>query len=60
MPVTVLLNPFCFVRIPAISAPGFFLLLLQSRMLLAISGGLTLAAGGAALDAPQPCLPATA
>jgi hypothetical protein len=60
MPVTVLLNPFCFCPHPRHLSAGIFLLLLQSRMLLAISGGLTLAAGGAALDAAQLCLPATA
>jgi hypothetical protein len=37
------------IRITAFSALGFFLLLLQTLVVLAISGGLVLAAGGAAL-----------
>ena len=36
-------------RITAFSALGFFLLLLQTLVVLAVSGGLVLAAGGAAL-----------
>ena len=41
------------VRITAFSALGFFLLMLQTLVFLAVSGGLVLAAGGAALVATQ-------
>jgi hypothetical protein len=41
------------VRITAFSALGFFLLMLQTLVFLAVSGGLVLAAGGAALYAAQ-------
>ena len=41
------------VQIAAGSALGIFLLLLQTLVLLAISGGLVLAVGGAAIDALQ-------
>jgi hypothetical protein len=41
------------IRITAFSALGFFLLLLQTLVLLAISGGLVLAAGGAAIYSTQ-------
>jgi hypothetical protein len=41
------------VRITAFSALGFFLLLLQTLVFLAVSGGLVLAAGGAALSTAQ-------
>ena len=41
------------VQISAGSALGIFLLLLQTLVFLAISGGLVLAAGGAALVATQ-------
>ena len=41
------------VQIAAGSAIGIFLLLLQTLVFLAISGGLVLAAGGAALYATQ-------
>jgi hypothetical protein len=41
------------VRITAFSALGFFLLLLQTLVFLAVSGGLVLAAGGAALYTAQ-------
>ncbi len=41
------------VQIVAGSALGIFLLLLQTLVFLAISGGLVLAAGGAALYATQ-------
>jgi len=41
------------IRITAFSALGFFLLLLQTLVFLAISGGLVLAAGGAALYTAQ-------
>jgi len=39
------------VRITAFSALGFFLLLLQTLVFLAVSGGIVLAAGAAALYA---------
>ena len=42
------------VRIAAFSALGFFLLMLQTLVFLAVSGGIVLAAGGAALYASQP------
>ena len=42
------------VQIVAGSALGIFLLLLQTLLFLAISGGLVLAAGGAAVYATQP------
>jgi hypothetical protein len=48
------------VRITAFSALGFFLLMLQTLVFLAISGGLVLAAGGAALVATQQRRPASA
>ncbi|MEB3323992.1 MAG: hypothetical protein VKM17_01485 [Cyanobacteriota bacterium] len=41
------------VRITAFSALGFFLLLLQTLVFLAVSGGLVLAAGGAAFVTAQ-------
>jgi hypothetical protein len=41
------------IRITAFSALGIVLLLLQTLMVLAVSGGLALAAGGAALFAMQ-------
>ena len=41
------------VRITAFSALGLFLLLLQTLVFLAVSGGLVLAAGGAALYTAQ-------
>lgn len=41
------------VRIGAFSALGFFLLMLQTLVFLAVSGGLVLAAGAAALHAAQ-------
>ena len=41
------------VRLTALSALGFFLLLLQSLVFLTVSGGLVLAAGGVALVATQ-------
>lgn len=41
------------VRITAFSALGFFLLMLQTLVFLAVSGSLVLAAGGAALYATQ-------
>ncbi len=41
------------IRIAAFSALGFLLLLLQTLVFLAVSGGLVLAAGGAALVALQ-------
>ena len=41
------------VRITAFSALGFFLRLLQTLVFLAVSGGLVLAAGGAALYTAQ-------
>ncbi len=37
------------IRITAFSALGFFLLMLQTLLFLVISGGLVLAAGGAAI-----------
>ena len=40
-------------RITAFSALGFFLLMLQTLVFLAVSGGIVLAAGGAALYAAQ-------
>ena len=48
------------VQIAAGSALGIFLLLLQTLVFLAISGGLVLAAGGAAAYATQRRRPATA
>ena len=41
------------VRITAFSALGFVLLMLQTLVFLAVSGGVVLAAGGAALYAAQ-------
>jgi hypothetical protein len=41
------------IRITAFSALGFFLLLLQTLVFLAISGGLVLAAGGAGIYSMQ-------
>ena len=41
------------VRIAAFSALGFLLLILQTLLFLALSGGLALVAGGAALYARQ-------
>lgn len=41
------------VRIAAFSALGFLLLILQTLLFLALSGGLVLVAGGAALYAGQ-------
>ena len=46
------------IRITAFSALGFFLLILQTLVFLAISGGLVLAAGGAAIDSTQKQRPA--
>jgi len=46
------------IRIAAFSALGFFLLLLQTLVFLAISGGLVLAAGGAAVYSTQKRRPA--
>jgi hypothetical protein len=46
------------VQIKAASALGIFLLLLQTLVFLAISGGLVLAAGGAALFMAQQRRPA--
>jgi len=40
-------------RITAFSALGIFLLMLQTLVFLAVSGGIVLAAGGAALYAAQ-------
>ena len=48
------------IQIVAGSAMGIFLLLLQTLVVLAISGGLVLAAGGAALFATQRRRTATA
>jgi hypothetical protein len=48
------------VQIVAGSAIGIFLLLLQTLLFLAISGGLVLAAGGAALYATQQRRPVAA
>ena len=48
------------IRITAFSALGTFLLLLQTLVFLAISGGLVVAAGGAALYAMQQRRPAAA
>ena len=47
-----LLNPFCPFS-AAFSALGFFLLLVQTLVFLALSAGLGLAAGGAALYGSQ-------
>jgi hypothetical protein len=41
------------VRITAFSALGFFLLMIQTLVFVAVSGGLVLAAGGAALYGSQ-------
>ncbi len=48
------------IRITAFSALGLFLLLLQTLVFLALSGGLVVAAGGAALDVMQQRRPAAA
>lgn len=48
------------IRITAFSALGVFLLLLQTLVFLAISGGLVVATGGAALLAMQQRRPAAA
>ena len=48
------------IRITAFSALGFFLLILQTLVFLAISGGLVLAAGGAAIYSTQKQRPAVA
>jgi hypothetical protein len=48
------------IRITAFSALGSFLLLIQTLVFLTISGGLVLAAGGAALYAMQQRRPAAA
>ena len=48
------------VRITAFSALGIFLLMLQTLVFLAVSGGIVLAAGGAALYAAQKRKGATA
>jgi hypothetical protein len=48
------------IRITAFSALGFLLLLLQTLVFLALSAGLGLAAGGAALYVSQQRRPATA
>lgn len=47
------------IRITAFSALGVFLLMLQTLVFVALSGGLVLAAGGAALHAMQQRKPAT-
>ena len=47
-------------RITGFSALGFFLLMLQTLVFLAVGGGLVLAAGGAALYATQQRRPQTA
>ena len=46
------------IRITAFSALGFVLLILQTLVFLAISGGLVLAAGGAAIYSTQKQRPA--
>jgi hypothetical protein len=46
------------IRITAFSALGFFLLMLQTLVFLAISGGLVLAASGAAIYSTQKRRPA--
>ena len=51
--LTLLIKARVQVQILAGSALGIFLLLLQTLVFLAISGGLVLAAGGAALYATQ-------
>ena len=48
------------IRITAFSALGFFRLMLQTLVFLAISGGLVLAAGGAAIYSTQKQRPAVA
>ena len=48
------------IRMTAFSALGFFLLILQTLVFLAISGGLVLAAGGAALYTLRQRRPAAA
>jgi hypothetical protein len=48
------------IRITAFSALGLFLLLLQTLLFLVISGGLVLAAGGAALYVSQQRRPSAA
>jgi hypothetical protein len=48
------------IRITAFSALGIFLLLLQTLVFLAVSGGIALVAGGAALHACQQRRPAVA
>jgi hypothetical protein len=48
------------IRIAAFSALGFFLLIVQTVGFLAISGGLVLAAGGAAIYSTQKQRPAVA
>jgi hypothetical protein len=48
------------IRIAAFSALGLVLLLLQTLVFLAVSGGLVLAAGGAAFVASQQRRPAAA
>ena len=48
------------VRIAAFSALGFLLLMLQTLLFLALSGGLALVAGGAALYTAQQRKPAAA
>jgi hypothetical protein len=48
------------IRIAAFSALGFFLLIVQTVVFLAISGGLVLAAGGAAIYSTQKQRPAVA
>ena len=48
------------VRITAFSALGFILLMLQTLVFLAVSGGIVVAAGGAALYAAQQRKGATA
>lgn len=48
------------IRITAFSALGLFLLLLQTLVFLAVSGGMVLAAGGVALHAAQRRRPAGA
>ena len=54
----VLMNPFCPLSTAKVLAPKATVLLLQTLVFLAISGGLVLAAGGAALYATQQRRPA--
>jgi hypothetical protein len=52
------MNPFCPFSPAKVLAPKATVLLLQTLVFLAISGGLVLAAGGAALYATQQRRPA--